>query len=89
MGLTAPLGDLPVLTENTEFSVPEQEIEMFDARSLQRGTLMSRSLLRPGQRIAGPALLEDPTSTLLVPAGWTAERDGSDNMILKWMDDDA
>ena len=89
MGLTAPLGDLPVLTENTEFSVPEQEIEMFDARSLQRGTLMSRSLLRSGQRIAGPALLEDPTSTLLVPAGWTAERDGSDNMILKWMDDDA
>ena len=62
---------------------------MFDSRSLQRGRLMSRSALEAGLQIPGPALLEDPTSTLLVPARWTAERDRSDNMILHWMDDDA
>jgi N-methylhydantoinase A len=35
-----------------------------------------------GEAVPGPALLEDPTSTLLVPPGWTARRDASDNMIL-------
>ena len=89
MGLTAPLDVLPVLTESAEFAVPEQDIEMFNSRSLQRGRLMSRSALEAGRQIPGPALLEDPTSTLLVPARWTAERDRSDNMILHWMDDDA
>lgn len=89
MGLTAPLEDLPVLSESAEFSVPEQEIELFDARMLQRGRLMSRSALAPGEPVPGPALLEDPTSTLLVPVGWTAQRDGSDNIILRWTDDDA
>jgi len=30
----------------------------------------------------GPALLEDPTSTLYVPAGWAARRDDNDNTVL-------
>lgn len=89
MGLTAPLKEIPVLTESTEFDLPEREIEMFDARALRRGRLMSRSVLGRGTTISGPALLEDPTSTLLVPNGWTAERDESDNIILKWLGDDA
>ena len=47
MGLTAPLDVLPVLTKSAEFAVPEQDIEMFNSRSLQRGRLMSRSALGP------------------------------------------
>jgi len=31
---------------------------------------------------AGPALIEDPTSTLYVPSGWTARPDGNGNTIL-------
>jgi N-methylhydantoinase A len=33
--------------------------------------------------MTGPALLEDPTSTLYVPTGWTARRDDNDNTILE------
>ena len=89
MGLTSPLKEMPVLRESAEFHVPEREIEMFDARVRRRGRLMSRSALVQGARISGPALLLDPTSTLLVPSGWTAERDGNDNVILQWRGDNA
>jgi N-methylhydantoinase A/oxoprolinase/acetone carboxylase beta subunit len=36
----------------------------------------------PGRSVAGPALLDDSTSTLLLPEGWRAERDAADNLIL-------
>jgi hypothetical protein len=29
-------------------------------------------------------LLEDPTSTVFVPAGWVAMRDGADNTVMTW-----
>jgi N-methylhydantoinase A len=35
------------------------------------------------RRLAGPALIEDPTSTLLIPSGWTARRDASHNTVLE------
>jgi N-methylhydantoinase A len=60
-----------------------RRIELFDQRSWHDGQLLSRSALQVGKPMAGPALLEDPTSTLLVPAGWTATRDVNDNTILK------
>src|SRR5690606_27442048 len=65
MGLTAPLKEIPVLSELTDYNLPEREIELFDARSLRRGRLMSRTALPQGRTVSGPVLLEDPTSTLL------------------------
>jgi len=32
--------------------------------------------------VTGPALLEDPTSTLFLPAGWQAVRDPHDNTVM-------
>jgi hypothetical protein len=55
----------------------------FDGRRWQEGRLLSRGDIKRGKRVKGPALLEDPTSTLLVPEGWTASRDENDNTILK------
>jgi N-methylhydantoinase A/oxoprolinase/acetone carboxylase beta subunit len=56
---------------------------MFDERRWQEGQLVSRGALGVGKSMRGPALLEDPTSTLLVTQGWTAMRDENDNTILK------
>ena len=69
-------------------------IEDSDGKS--RLVKRNSTLVRPGQVqvylpgdihdtrcITGPALLEDPTSTLYVPAGWTARRDANDNTILE------
>jgi N-methylhydantoinase A len=82
LGITVPLADVPILAETTDYRVPECKIDMYDGRAWRSGTLMSRSAVEPGRVIAGPALLEDPTSTLFVPQGWAAAGDENDNMIL-------
>lgn len=82
--LTARLKDLPLLSESDGNLVKESTIRMFESRGWIKGRLKSRAAMTRSERITGPALLEDPTSTLLVPKGWTAMRDQSDNTILKF-----
>ena len=83
LGVTVPLRQLPLLTEEPGQALKAQAIDIFDERAWRKGQLLSRSALKVGRQIAGPALLEDPTSTLLVPTGWTAARDRNDNTILQ------
>ena len=83
LGLTAPLAALPRLTESAVPTVTERPIEIYVGRAWRQGRLVSRAALVPGKVRNGPLLLEDPTSTLLVPDGWSAERDDNDNTILK------
>ncbi len=83
LGVTVPLRELPLLAEESGQALKAHPIEMFDERAWRKGQLLSRSALKVGRKIAGPALLEDATSTLLVPTGWTAARDRNDNTILQ------
>ncbi|MFM9939801.1 MAG: hydantoinase/oxoprolinase family protein [Hyphomicrobiaceae bacterium] len=83
LGLVAPLKDLPLLAETETGSGPEKDIRLYDARQWQDGRLRSRASLGSLDRVKGPALLEDPTSTLYVPQGWTAWRDTNDNTVLE------
>ena len=77
--MTYALPALPELSE-TEASVTEdREIELYDNGRWQRGRLVSRASLPIGGSFPGPALLEDPTSTVFLPAGWAATRDEADN----------
>ena len=71
-----------MLVESTGHTLRERAIDFFDQRQRQRGRLKSRAALALAETIKGPALLEDPTSTVLVPKGWTAQRDANDNTIL-------
>ncbi len=82
LGLTAPLKELPLLAETETGASAETRIRVYDAKAWHMGRLKSRASLSLEDRIAGPALLEDPTSTLYVPIGWTARRDANDNTIL-------
>ena len=56
------------------------------ARLVERGEVMDAVLLaREGlsaQALAGPALIEDGSSTIYVPPGWAATLDGEGNVIL-------
>jgi N-methylhydantoinase A len=83
LGLTAPLAELPLLAETGTRTTKEASIRLYDQRRWQEGRLVSRAALARRDRVAGPALLEDPTSTLYVPAGWTARRDENDNTVLE------
>ena len=82
--LTARLSKLPLLAESEGTLVKESSIRMFESRGWVKGRLKSRAAMARSEKIPGPALLEDPTSTLLVPKGWTAARDAADNTILTW-----
>ncbi len=82
LGLTAPLKEIPVLSESEGREIKTRDIDMFESRAWRKAKLISRSQIKIGDVVHGPALVDDPTSTLLVPSGWTAHRDHSDNIIL-------
>jgi N-methylhydantoinase A len=82
LGLVAPLAELPLLAEPQATGARASPIELYDGRRWQKGVLVGRGGLTT-RRLAGPALIEDPTSTLLVPGGWTARRDAHHNTILE------
>lgn len=82
LGTTAPSGTTPLLTEAAGDPFPARQVQMFVNRAWRQGQLVGRVTLATDAPLAGPALLEDPTSTLLVPPGWRTRRDDNDNMIL-------
>ena len=61
---------------------PPRAIRIFEGKSWRNAQLFSRDAL-PSEPIAGPALIEEATSTLLVPSGWTARPDANGNTILE------
>ncbi len=46
-------------------------------------TFTHRESLHPGDALVGPAVIEDNSSTIVVPSGWRAEVDASTNVILE------
>lgn len=83
LGAVLPLEALPLLRAAEDQGLPEQEIELYDDRRWQKGRLLGTARLRGRPPLEGPALLTDATSSLFVPAGWRAEMDDSDNVILR------
>ncbi|MBV7485256.1 hydantoinase/oxoprolinase family protein [Bordetella sp. BOR01] len=82
LGLTVPLKSVPQLREPQAQFSHAQEIDLFDQGAWRKATMISRAAMKVDQALAGPAILEDSTSTLLVPSGWVARRDANDNVIL-------
>jgi N-methylhydantoinase A len=82
LGLIAPPGDAPALAEPPAPAGEARPIELYADGAWRRGLVLPRGAVAAGQAIAGPALLDDATSTVLVPEGWTARRDAADNLVL-------
>jgi N-methylhydantoinase A len=82
LGVVAPLGELPLLAETKAAEATARPIRIFDGKAWQDARLVRRGTLGE-QQILGPALIEDPTSTLYLPSGWTARFDTNDNAILE------
>jgi N-methylhydantoinase A len=45
-----------------------------------------REHLARGQNVAGPSVIEEWTTTIVVPEGWNAEVDRIGNLVLRWRD---
>jgi len=82
LGMTMVLEDVPVLSESNATIDHDSEIEIYADRAWCKGRLTSRASLVAGEPVTGPALLEDPTSTLFLPTGWQAVRDPYDNTVM-------
>ena len=89
LGMTYALPALPELSETEASATRDREIDLYDNGRWRRGRLVSRASLPVGGSVAGPALLEDPTSTVFLPTGWTATRDAADNTVMTWSAQDA
>jgi N-methylhydantoinase A len=55
---------------------------IFEDGRWRRGALYDRALLRPGNRIAGPAIIVELSATAYLPTGWEALVDGFSNLVL-------
>ena len=82
LGMTLVLENVPVLSESEATIDHDSEIAVYTDRAWRKGRLTSRASLVAGEPVTGPALLEDPTSTLFLPTGWQAVRDPHDNTVM-------
>jgi N-methylhydantoinase A len=89
LGLIAPLREPPALAEPSREVAAPRQIELYVNRAWRRGVAQARGAMAPGEVLRGPALLDDATSTLFVPEGWSARRDEADNLVLTREDGDA
>ena len=75
-----PAAALPALSAPPASSVPITQVDILEHGEPQVCMRQKRGAL---QSFDGPALVEDFTSTLFVPAGWHAQLDAADNLILR------
>ena len=80
--MTLPVDQGPVLSEDSSEARASRDIDLYINRGWQKGRLVGHGSLATDAAIAGPALLEDPTSTLFLPQGWQAVRDAHHNTIM-------
>jgi len=84
LGIAAPQASVPPLREGADGTGTRSgtfEVYVDGARRSCR--LLARHDLGRGQKLEGPALLEDSTATLYLPHGWTAEHDAHDNLVMR------
>ena len=84
LGVTAPLDHIPALSEESdEVAAPPIPWRMYEHGQTHQGQTGSRAMMKTGDRMAGPWLMEDSTSTIAIPTGWAAELDENRNLILR------
>jgi 5-oxoprolinase (ATP-hydrolysing) len=61
---------------------PVDEIAMFSGGEAHATPVFERTALRPGDRVAGPALIREANATTVVEPGWAAEVTRLDHLLL-------
>ena len=83
LGVSAPPGPIPTLSEVHGMEAFETDGEIFDRGDKTQCLVMSRSACERGRQLTGPALIADETSTIYVPQGWHCSHDEHDNLIIR------
>ncbi len=75
-------GEDVTLSATPATASPDIQVPMYTEGTRAAVPLVDRTGLRPGQRIAGPAILTEPTGTNVIEPGWTAECMPGGNLVL-------
>ena len=83
LGASVPPDLVPALNKGIGDQVTSGQTRIFDQGKWQDCMLVSRAAIRNEiAGVSGPALVEDGTSTIFVPLGWSATVDDQDNILL-------
>jgi N-methylhydantoinase A len=66
----------------------QRDVWLPDRGSCVSTPIYDRDTLAVGQRVRGPAIVEEPTSTTVVPVGWTLWTEHAGHLVLQGGDDD-
>ena len=77
-----PLPAIPALEPPKAAAGAVETAEVMERGERFSCPVTARGAHAPGSRIAGPALLEDATSTIYIANGWSGEIDAAHNLVL-------
>jgi len=80
VGVTQKIDALPLLDVPEHAALRETRPVFYDGR-LQQAEVLHRSALRPGEDVAGPAIIEQYDTTTFVPAGFRVGIDAFGNLV--------
>jgi N-methylhydantoinase A len=83
LGATLPVDVVPRLERESEGARKPETARLFDSKAWIDCARVPAETLAPGQRLDGPTVIEGYTATTFVPAGWRAEIDDADNMVVR------
>ena len=76
-----PVGAVPAFREDASEARAEGEALVFDRGEKIACRLAARDAFGQGRPLAGPVLVEDGTSTIYLPSGWSGTLDEHENLI--------
>ncbi|WP_372619800.1 hydantoinase/oxoprolinase family protein [Falsiroseomonas sp.] len=79
----APPVPMPRMPEQRAEATPAGRVKLRAGGAWLDAALHRREALMPGARLAGPAIVTQADTTLLVPPGWRAQADGLGNLVLE------
>ena len=81
--IPAPAGDKPVAEPDKASKVAERQVSFRRGESLAPTGIYRRELLRYGNELAGPAIVEQLDATTVIPPGWLGTIDPYGNLVLE------
>jgi N-methylhydantoinase A len=87
-GYTDESADVAMLASDRSTALPVRERRIYLDGASRTARVLDRASLTPGVRIAGPAIVEQYDTTVLVPPGYSITLDHSGNLIGEATDGD-
>ncbi len=83
IGKTEAVADPVVADARPQDAVPKAHVPFWAEGAHHQAPVLDRVEMRPGQEVAGPAIILETTSTTIVEPGWTATATARGHLVLE------